>query len=85
MNQKIIKHGSSRIPDVLVYRDWDENTSPIVIVRAFGTIDDVANLSVSETYPMSNVDMATDFIETFNEEMAAKFCQRNDVFNVMPK
>ena len=77
-NFKIIKTGSA-YPDVLVYRDIDDEGEQIVCILAYGhqgTEEDESLMK--EIIWMPDIDAAKSIISDFSTQSAESFCRKRD-------
>lgn len=75
---KIIETGSE-IPDVLLYRDRDDQEVELVNILAIGEQGDSKDYFAYETVKFQDASGAIDFINDFSVKSAEAFCKRNDV------
>lgn len=75
---KIIETGSE-IPDVLLYRDIDDQGVELVNILAIGEQGDNEDYFACETARFEDASGAIDFINDFSVKSAESFCKRNDV------
>ena len=66
-------------PDVLVYRDRDEDGQEIVKIFACGILQEEENMFVSEEIVFQHYVTACVFIKNFGLEAAVSWCKRNEV------
>lgn len=78
MNFKIINTPDG-YPEVLIRRETSEQCADIIIISAWGTIDDNGGMIAEEQINFENPETLQDFIEAFTEQMAIRFCDRKEI------
>lgn len=69
---------AAQYPDVLIYRDREDETE-IVKIMAIGIIDEVENLFADESILFESYETACIFIENFTEEAANAWCKKEEI------
>lgn len=75
---KIIETGHD-LPDVLLYRDRDEDGTEMVKIMACGIVDNEADMFAVESITFENSFTAADFIECYDMKMAEAWCNRQEI------
>lgn len=70
---------ANKYPDVLLQRDISESGENIVIIKAYGMVDDVNDYIMEETITFDNVDSTRSFIEDFSDLSANKWCEKRNI------
>lgn len=78
MNFKIIET-STQFPDVLLYRDSDENGNQNVKILAIGKIGEDEDMFAVEQIDFENSGSAISFIRDYSKTSAEKWCQNKDI------
>lgn len=78
MNFKIIETSVNQ-PDVLVYRDRNDDGEEQVIIHAFGKIDESDDMIISEVVEFENPETAMNFVKDYSAHSANEFCKRNNL------
>jgi hypothetical protein len=78
MNFKIIET-SEKYPNLLLYRDRDENCNELVFLITIGKIDGESDMFASEYIEFGNSKTAKCFINDFSKKSADKWCELNTV------
>lgn len=77
-NFKIIETGS-KFPNVLLYRDRNEDGQESVNILAIGIVDQTENMFACEEVVFENHISASNFIKDYSKNTAEKWCERMDV------
>lgn len=75
---KIIQTGGEH-PDVLLFRDIDDDNNNCVKILAVGTIDGESNMFAEETIVVESWETAISFIGDFSVDSANKWCERQKI------
>lgn len=78
MNFKIIET-PSLMPDILLYRNRDENGTESVNIVAIGTVDNQDETYAMETIIFENPMSAKRFIIDFSQFSAAQWCEKERI------
>lgn len=78
MNYKIIETGDG-YPDVLLFRDRDEDGNEIVKIHALGTQGQEYEYVMTDTVHFSEKDSAKSFIRDYSIKSAEIWCETNDM------
>lgn len=76
---KIIKIDGEEYPDVLIYRDRNDDGFEIVKIMAFGIINDEENMMAEEVVDFDSHILACQYIEDFSLKSAIIWCKNNDI------
>jgi len=76
MNFKIIKT-SEELPDVLLFRDRDENGKEIVNILAIGTLEDLPDMFLESQVLFDSGELAKRYIQDFSRTSAETWCIEN--------
>jgi len=76
MNFKIIET-SEKLPDVLLFRDRDENGKEIVNILAIGTLEDLPDMFLESKVLFDSGDLAKRYIQDFSKKSAETWCNDN--------
>lgn len=79
MHYKIVQT-SADFPDVLLYRDRDNDGFDIVNIFACGKINDDENVFACETVAFESLFTAISFISCFDQIAAETWCKVNEIF-----
>lgn len=78
MNFRIIVT-QSPAPDILLYRNRNEDGTELVVVMAIGTIDKLNDMFASEVIEFENSTSAQCFITDYSKESAEAWCKYNKI------
>ena len=78
MNFKIIETNINH-PDVLVYRDRNDDGEEQVIIHAFGKIEESDDMIISDVVEFENSETAKCFVKDYSTNSANEFCKRNNL------
>jgi len=79
MNYKIIET-SEKYPNVLLYRDRDENGTEFVYISAIGKIENEEDMFAFECVEFENNKTAQSFINDYSKESAEEWCEENEIY-----
>jgi hypothetical protein len=77
-NFRILNTGSN-LPDVLLYRNRDENGQESVNIMAVGIIEDTENMFAEEKVIFENHISARQFIKDFTIKSAEQWCENQEI------
>ena len=83
MNYKIVE-ADNIYPDVLLYRGYDENYNPTVVIYAIGNEsenkENKQEITVVEIVEFVEVSTAISFIKNFDEKSANEWCKTKNIY-----
>jgi len=77
-NFKII-NTSPKYPDILLYRDRDEDGGEIVEIKTIGIIDGEDDMFACETVNFQSSLLACSFINDFSKKSADDWCESENI------
>lgn len=77
MDFKIVET-SALNPDVLLYRDYNEDSDLVVIIKGYGFIENDESLEEEEVI-FSEIETAQSFIRDFSEKSANQWCENRKI------
>jgi hypothetical protein len=78
MNYRII-NTYALTPDILLYRNRDEEGIELVVIMAIGIIDKLDDMFASEIIEFENSTSAQCFITDYTKESADKWCRHHKI------
>ena len=78
VHYKVVETGC-KYPDVLIYRDRNEDGDEIVRIFACGVIDKTENMLAAEDVIFENPFSASEYIESFDKIRAENWCKRQSI------
>lgn len=73
-------YSSPDVPDVLLYRDRNEDGLEMVNILAIGRIDNEDDMFAIESVTFEDYKSALNFINDFSVESAIKWCKKQKIY-----